>query len=178
MVDIEMYVVLQSVSNRVVQFVGRIQNVVWFVVIVVGNDVVVVQQIGDFIEVWWVIVDVYYQWQIVVFLLNGFGVCQWCNVVFVYYVVVYLCFQVDDKVGMMLYCLFYCGGVDIGYIGQFILCNQFDVGDVEQCINFCCCFMGQLIEVIDVVGVGVVGIDYGGDVGGDVDVIWFIVINW
>lgn len=55
---------------------------------------------------------------------------------------------------MTLHRLLHRGGVDIGHIGQLILRNQPDAGDVEQRINFRRRFTGQLIEVIDVVGAG------------------------
>lgn len=69
----------------------------------------------------------YYQWQVVVFLLYGFSVFQWCDVVNVYYVVVYLCFEVDDKIWVVFYCLLDCIGVNIGYVSQFVLGNKFNV---------------------------------------------------
>ena len=78
---------------------------------------------------------------------------------------------------MTLHRLLHRGGVDIGHIGQLILRNQPDAGDVEQRINFRRRFTGQLIEVIDVVGAGAAGIDHGGDAGGDADAIRLIMIN-
>ncbi len=177
MADIETHAALQSASNRAAQLAGRIQNAVRLAVIAVGNDVAAAQQIGDFIEVRRVIADVHHQRQIVVFLLNGLGVRQRRNAVFADDAAAHPRLQADDKVGMTLHRLLHRGGVDIGHIGQLILRNQPDAGDVEQRINFRRRFTGQLIEVIDVVGAGAAGIDHGGDAGGDADAIRLIVIN-
>ncbi len=177
MADIETHAALQSASNRAAQLAGRIQNAVRLAVIAVGNDVAAAQQIGDFIEVRRVIADVHHQRQIVVFLLNGLGARQRRNAVFADDAAAHPRLQADDKVGMTLHRLLHRGGVDIGHIGQLILRNQPDAGDVEQRINFRRRFTGQLIEVIDVVGAGAAGIDHGGDAGGDADAIRLIVIN-
>ncbi len=119
----------------------------------------------------------HHQRQIAVFLLNGLGARQRRNAVFADDAAAHPRLQADDKIRMTLHRLLHRSGVDIGHIGQFILRNQPDAGDIEQRINFRRRVTGQLIEVIDVVGAGAAGINHGGDAGGDADAVRLIVIN-
>jgi hypothetical protein len=67
--------------------------------------------------------------------------------------------------------------VNIGHIGQLVLGNQPDAGDIEQRINFGGGLAGQLIKVIDIVRAGAPGINHGGDAGGDTDAVRLVMIN-
>ena len=174
--DVEAHAALQGASYRTAQFAGRIQNAVRFAVIAVGNDVAAAQQIGDFIEVRRIVANVHHQRQIAVFLLNRLGARQRRNAVFSHHAAAHPRLQTNDKIGMTLHRLLHRLGVNIGHIGQFILGNQPDAGDIEQGIDFRRRFTGQLIELIDIVGAGAAGINHGGDAGGDANAVRLIVI--
>ena len=134
--DVKAHAAVQGAGNRTAQFAGRIQNAVRLAVIAVGNDVAATQQLGNFIEVRRIIADVYHQRQIAVFLLHSLGARQRRNAVFPHHAAAHPRLQADDKVGMALHRLLHRLGVDIGQIGQFVLGNQPDAGDIEQDIDF------------------------------------------
>ncbi len=142
-----------------------------------GDDVAGTQQVGDFVEVWRVVANVHHQRQIAVLFLNGFGAFQRGNAVFPHHAAAHACFQADDKIRMALYRLFHRIGVDVGHIGQFVLGNQPDAGDVQQGKHLGGGFADNVVKVVHVICPGAARVHYGSDTGGNAHAVWLVVVN-
>ena len=78
---------------------------------------------------------------------------------------------------MALHRLAYRIGIDVGHIGQLVLGDQPDAGDVEQRKDLGGRAAGQLIKVVDIVRAGAAGINHRGHAGSNADAVWLVVVN-
>ena len=175
--DIKPHAALQRAGNRAAQLTFWRQDAVRFAVIAVGNDVACAEPFGDFVEVRRVVADMHHQRQIAVFPLDGFRPLQRRNSVLADNAAAHARLQADDKIRVACDRLLHRIRVNVGHIGQLVLGNQPDAGDIEQRINVGSRFAGQLIKVIDIVCTGAPGINHGGDAGSNTDAVRLVMIN-
>ena len=119
----------------------------------------------------------HHQRQIAVFLLNGLRPLQRRNPVLANHAAAHARLQADDKIRVACDRLLHRIRVNVGHVGQFVLGDQPDAGDIEQRINVGGRCASQLIKIIDVVRTGAAGINHGSDAGGDTDAVRLVMIN-
>ena len=119
----------------------------------------------------------HHQRQAAVFLLNCLCARQRRNAVFTHHAAAHPRLQADDKVRVAVDRLLHRLCVDIRHIGQFILGNQPDAGNVKQGINLGRGFAGQLVEVINVVRTGAARVNHGGHAGSNPHAVRLIMVN-
>ena len=174
---VQTHAALQGGGDGGAQLAGRRQNTVGFAVVAVGDDVAGTEQFGDFVEVRRVVADVHHQRQIAVLALDGFRALQRRNAVFTDHAAAHARFQADDKIRVAFYCLLHGIGINIRHIGQFVLGNQPDAGDVQQGKHLGGGLAGNFIEIIHVICPGTAGIHHGGDARGNTYAVRLVVIN-
>ena len=118
----------------------------------------------------------HHQRQAAVFLLHRLRARQRRNAVFAHHAAAHPRLQADDKVRIAVDRLLHRLRVDIRHIGQFILGNQPDAGDVKQGINLGRGFAGQLVEIIHVVRAGAARVNHGGHAGSNPHAVRLIMV--
>ncbi|MNQ82121.1 hypothetical protein D3C85_971650 [compost metagenome] len=142
-----------------------------------GQQIPVSQQ-GDYlVEIRRRVAHVHHERQLAVVPLDLFSHAQGLQAVLAHHAAAHPRLDADDEGGVTPNGRLGQLRVYVGGVGQFVLAQQADAGDVEQGMDPGLAASGEALEVVHVVGPGAARVDDGGDTGLDAHLVRLILID-